>query len=308
MNVLVAPVLMVLASATAPAARENTLLTELVDKGVAMPDGQVVPLPAPDMAEGLTAQQQIAVLTALAPKHNLEEFLKNDSGAPVRLKLGKIASKTEDDVIRTVNIGFVVFGDWEVLTSDDFSQSILKARKAKNDKAQETVSKAGYLKTPELAVRGLTSRSTPNLKEYFLYTTFNLFGRVEVSATRFCLATKTPDGVIVAAKVDPRFAKDKQFPNRWRPIVINALGNPELGMPHAYSGSAFFAKVTRLVKPQNAIFVEFHQVFYEPRVWFGEDDNLMPAKLRQIVPFEVKQFRIKLLRATEKKTETQDKP
>ena len=34
----------------------------------------------------------------------------------------------------------------------------------------------------------------------------------------------------------------------------------------------------------------------------------MPAKLRQIVPFEVKQFRIKLLRATEKKTETQDKP
>ena len=159
-----------------------------------------------------------------------------------------------------------------------------------------------------MAVRGLTTHSTPNLKEYFLYTTFNLFGRVEVSATRSCLATRTPDGVIVAAKLDPRFAKDKEFPNRWRPIVVNALGNPEPGLPHAYSGAAFYAKVTRLIKPQNAIFVEFHQVFYEPHAWFDVDVNLMPSELRKIIPFEVKQFRIKLLRATEKKTETPDKP
>ena len=67
-----------------------------------------------------------------------------------------------------------------------------------------------------------------------------------------------------------------------------------LGPPQPYSGAAFYAKVTRLIKPENAIFVEFHQVFYEPRAWFGEDDNLMPSELRKIIPFEVKQFRSKL--------------
>ena len=121
---------------------------------------------------------------------------------------------------------FVVYGDWNVLTSDEFSKTILKEGKAKNGKNEGMVSKAGYLKAPELAVRGLTTRSTPDLKEYFLYTTFKLFDRVELSATRFGVATKTPAGVIVAAKVDPRFAKDKEYPNQWREIGRNALGNP----------------------------------------------------------------------------------
>ncbi len=106
----------------------------------------------------------------------------------------------------------------------------------------------------------------------------------------------------MAAKVDPRLAKDKEYPNQWRTITKNALGNPVLGPPQPYSGAAFYAKVTRLIKsktvPENAIFVEFHQVFYEPRAWFGVDENLMPAELRKIIPFQVKQFRIKLAKAT----------
>ncbi len=137
----------------------------------------------------------------------------------------------------------------------------------------------------------------PSLKEYFLYTTFNLFDRVEVSATRFCMATKTPAGVIVAAKVDPRRAKDNEYPNQWRSMTRNAAGVVQLGPPQPYSGAAFYAKVTRLIKPQDTIFVEFHEVFYEPQAWFDADVNLMPAELRKIIPFEVKQFRGKLAAA-----------
>ena len=74
-----------------------------------------------------------------------------------------------------------------------------------------------------------------------------------------------------------------------------------LGPPQPYCGCALYAKVTRLIEPANAIFVEFHQAFYEPQAWFGEDNMLMPSQLRKIIPFEVKQFRIKLLRATEEK-------
>jgi hypothetical protein len=303
MIALVFQVLTVLVAAGTPALPENALLKELVEKGVKMPDGQVVRLPVPTMAEGLDAEQQAAVLAAIAPRGKVEEFLDKGSAAPVSLKVGKIPSKMGDDVVRTVNLNFVVYGDWGVLTSDEFSKGILKEGKAKNGKNDGMVSKAGYLKAPDLAIRGLTTRSTPNLKEYYLYTTFKLFDRVELSVTRFGVATKTPAGVIVAAKVDPRLAKDKEYPNQSRDIAKNALGNPVLGKPQPYSGAGFYAKVTRLIKPKDAIFVEFHEVFYEPRAWFGEDDNLMPSELRKIIPFEVKQFRIKLLLATKEQAE-----
>ena len=307
MNALFFHILTVLATAGAPAATENTLLKELLEKGVEMPDGQVVRLPAPTMAEGLDADQQAAVLakTAVLGKTTLEKFLDEHSNAPVSLKIVKFPSKTGDDVIRTVNLYFVVYGDWNVLTSDEFSKGILKEEKenTKNAKKAGRLSKAGYLKPPEQAVRGLSTRSTPDLKEYFLYTTFNLFERVELSTTRFGMATVTPTGVIVAAKLDPRFDKDKQFPIQWRAINRNALGDPVLGPPQPYSGAASYAKVTRLIKPANAIFVEFHHVFYEPQAWFGEDVNLMPTELRKIILFEVKEFRGKLARATRDQAE-----
>jgi hypothetical protein len=300
MNALVFQILTVLATAGGPPATENGLLKELVEKGVAMPDGQVVPLPPPTMAEGLDAEEQAAVLAKAAAlgKASLQQFLDKLSNAPVTLKLGKRPSMAGNDVIRTVNLSFVVYGDWNVLTSEQFSKGILKEGKANNQKNEGLVSKAGYLKTPELAVRGLPANAAPNSKEYFLYTTFKLFERVELSETRFGVATRTPAGVIVAAKVDPRFSKDKQYPDQWREITKNALGISALGPPQPYSGAAFYAKVTRLIKPENAIFVEFHQVFYEPRAWFGDDENLMPSELRKIIPFEVKQFRAKLARAT----------
>ncbi|MGO9114348.1 MAG: hypothetical protein ACLP9L_34465 [Thermoguttaceae bacterium] len=304
MNALIIQLLTILVTAGGPAASENALLKELLEEGVEMPDKQVVCLPAPTMAEGLNEEQQAAVLakTAALGKTTLQSFLGKSSSAPVTLKVGKILSNT-GDVIRTVNLGFVMYGDWNVLTSEQFSKTILKEEKPNNANNGSMVSKAGYLKAPEMAVRGLATRSTTSLKEYFLYTTFELFDQVELSATRFCVATKTPTGVIVAAKLDPRLAKDKAYPNQWRAINKGAAANVVMGPPQPYSGAAFYAKVTRLIKPDNAIFVEFHQAFYEPNAWFGVNQNLMPSELRKTIPFEVKQFRIKLLLATKDQTE-----
>ena len=72
------------------------------------------------------------------------------------------------------------------------------------------------------------------------------------------------------------------------------------------SGAGFYAKVTRLTAPANAIFVEYHSAFYEPEGWFGADNaNLLPSELRKIIPYQVKQFRIKLAAATRKAAEEQ---
>src|SRR5208282_5116283 len=130
MNALVFQLLTILLAAGGPAP-ENTLLKELIEQGVEMPDGQIVHLPAPIMAEGLNAEQQAAVLAAIAPRGKVEEFLDKASGAVVSLKLGKkAAGKNGDDVIRTVNLSFVVYGDWNVLTGKQFFKGILKEGKS----------------------------------------------------------------------------------------------------------------------------------------------------------------------------------
>ncbi|MGO9109344.1 MAG: hypothetical protein ACLP9L_08935 [Thermoguttaceae bacterium] len=304
MNAIVFQVLTVLVSAGVPAAAENPLLTEIVTKGVTMPDGQVFALQAPKMTEGLTEEQQMAVLTDVSPHHKVEFLLdKNNtmSGAPVSLRIKSPTSKQGDGLIRIIDAYFVVYGDWNVLTSEKFSDSILKKDSAKANNIGETaILKAGYLTPPELANRRLATRSTSVLREYFLYTTLKLFDEVEVSATRHAVATKTPAGVVVAAIVDPRFAKDKWYPNQWQPITRNVVGVPELGPPLPYSGAGFYAKVTRLIKPENAVFVEYHSTFFEPDGWFGNGNgNRLHSELRKIVPFKVKDFRIKLNQASE---------
>ncbi len=88
--------------------------------------------------------------TASTGKATLQQFLDTPSSAPVTLKVGKIPSKTGADVIRTIDAGFVVHGDWNVLTSDEFSKTILKAGQANNQNNGGMVSKAGYLKADEL--------------------------------------------------------------------------------------------------------------------------------------------------------------
>ena len=304
MNAIAFQILTVLVAAAGPDVPQNALLNGLVNKGVTMPDGQVVPLPPPLMPEGMTAAEQAAELKQVAAKDkalhgDVEQFLNKASAATVSLKL-KSKANNQGDLIRTVDVCFVVYGDWDVLTGKAFSDSILKPNKAKGAAGGTSVDKAGNLNVPEMAARRLTTRSTPELKEYFLYTTFKLFSEVQVSATRFSVATKTPTGVVVAAAVDPRFAKDKQFPNEWSPIVRDAAGNPVVGAPQPYSGAAFYAKVTRLTVPTNAIFVEYHSAFYEPVDWFGAgNDNRLPGELKKIIPYQVKQFRIKLAKATE---------
>jgi hypothetical protein len=55
-------------------------------------------------------------------------------------------------------------------------------------------------------------------------------------------------------------------------------------------------KVTRLVEPAGALFVEYHLVFVEPRAWFG-GANLLRSKVPILAQSEVRAFRRELARA-----------
>jgi hypothetical protein len=119
---------------------------------------------------------------------------------------------------------------------------------------------------------------------------------VEVNATRHALLGRGPDCFLVAARIDPRFAADSAYPNRWRAISRDEAGYARLGPWNPYSAGGLYLQVTRLAAPPNAVFIELHQVFDEPQGWFS-GANLLRSKLPLVVQEEIRTFRRKLAAA-----------
>ena len=186
MNAIAFQILTIFIAANGSRCRKTRLLNDLVTKGVTMPDAVVVKLPAPLMSEGLTAAQQAEVLKQIATddrtfRGNVERFIDRHNtatGCPVSLKLGRIPSNQGNDLIRTINVYFVVYGNWDVLTSKEFSDRILKPKKAKKGGGGGTeVEKAGNLNMPEMAARGSRRARRPNLKSPFFTRPSNYSAR-----------------------------------------------------------------------------------------------------------------------------------
>ncbi|MGD0898349.1 MAG: hypothetical protein ABR915_10975 [Thermoguttaceae bacterium] len=289
----------------------NPLLAELTEKGVDMPDGTAIQLPPPVLKDGA---DRAAALRALEEKigpisKSVEQF---------SLKIRKPDGKQGKQAIyRRIDVGFIAHGRWEILNSEKFADNFLKtakqqAEKAKNEdngKAKEKeggeaaeermLSKSGLLTEEEMQRRGLGGTPKRGIEERYFYTTLKILDRVEVSATRHAVLTQRPGSLLLAARVDPRFVNDPEYPNQWRSVDRDAAARIVYGPKHPYSGAGFYVKITRLAGPDGGIFVEYHGVYNEPAGWFPGDENALRAKLPLVAQQEVKQFRMKLRKASE---------
>jgi hypothetical protein len=280
-------------------------VTELLEKGVKMSDGSMVKLPPPIMAEALDAAGQRAALAEVADARNsVERLLAKDYYAPVVVKIHNVkAPKDEGPAVRAIDTWFVAHGDWDTLTSKDFLET---AMKAKDEGKSQVVSKSGVLSDEEMASRKLTVTSKDGLEDRFLYSTFSLFDRVEVSATRFGVLQSGKDSILAWACVDPRFDNDPEYPNQWRELVRNEQAEIVPGPPHLFAHAGGYSKITRLKEPADAVFVESHLVYEEPYAWF-DGVNLVKQKAPPMVQEKVRTFRRKLTAATREKVEKEAK-
>lgn len=276
----------------------NQVLCELTETGVSAPGAAATRLPLPSMPDGLEADAQRAAIAKLpGVRHSPEELLRKSAVAPFELQ--KIATAASKE-LRTwrVDVWFVAYGDLEEVAKEDFLKRWSKLT-GSNDNETGDVSRAGKLSPEEVRERKLFDDPAGHADEYFLYSTFDLFDRVRVSATRHAMITRSDESLLVAARVDPRFDNDEQYPNEWRSMKRNDLGQPQLEKPHPYAGAGFYAKVTRLKKPAGALFVEYHQVFQEPQTWFS-GANLLGSKIPILAQDSVRDFRRKLMTKAEK--------
>ena len=299
MNIVAAALL--LTAAGAAGLPENPVLKELTTQGVKMPEGTVVKLPPPLLDEGMDAAAQRAAIEKIIPRrYDFDAFTAHNSDAPVSVALKKPKSQDSDKyTLRKIDVYFVARGSWDVLSSKAFSDTILKKKKEEVKKQPGGSSMtAGFLSDKEMQKRKLKAVTEKHWRDRYFYSTFRLFDEVEVSATRYVVVTDTPAGVVIAGRIDPRFAmdKEKEYPNQWRRIDKDALGKPVFGPWQPYWGTGFYLKATRLKVPEDAIFVEVHSAFNEPHGWFDGEPTLS-SKLFNIITFQVKEFRGKLARA-----------
>ncbi len=271
-----------LAVAADPQAEANPVYRDLLTDGVAVDAKTKAPLPAPALPDGLdAAAQKKALAEVVASKYPLEDFVRDTSVAPIVLTVRDLPGGNPQAPAKAVDAWFVVYGDLDRLTRQQFRQRLLTL-------GQDQV-KHQDVPAAALDKRGLKPAAVAlDQEEFFGHVAFTLFDKVQVEETHRVFLTRTNDSVVVASLLDARFAGDAEFPNQWRP-----LKNGTPGEPQPYEGVGRYLKVTKLAEPKGALLVEHHGVFTEPKAWF-DGANLIRSKLPMLVQTEVRSLRKEL--------------
>ena len=261
----------------------NSLYKELLEKGVPVGDKLSAKLPAPSMADGLDKAGQAKVLKRLAGEdYPLDELLRASVLSPQISKFRDVDAGDADGRGRGIDLWFIAYGNFDRLTAKTLQAHFLGGS-----------TRVTPLKEADLKQRGISARAEANLEETYVHAVGSILDRVQVSSTNHGMISRSKDSIVLATRLDPRFAKDADFPNQWRPITIQEDGKESLGPPQPYQGAGMYLRLTRLHEPAGAIFVEFHQVFVEPKKWF-DAPNMLKSKLPIVIQSEVRTFRREL--------------
>jgi hypothetical protein len=266
---------------------DNPVYKFLTTRGVPVGGDEVVKLPAPTLADGLSAEEQRRAIEAVAGEnHTWEDLTRKSVVAPFVLKISNGESAAERRG-RRLDIWFVSYGSMKTLENQDFLQKQFKSATSEGDPDNPSTSK--ILTAADLKSRGLKPTGRPGDTEY-VAAEFTLLDKVRLQGTMESTRSRTADSNIVASVLDPHFAGDAEYPNQWRLVTRDDDGRRHLGSPQPYSGFGGYAKATRLVEPAGAILIEYHAGFAEPQEWFG-GTNLLRSKLPILAQIIVRQLR-----------------
>lgn len=257
----------------------NPLYKSLTAKGLAV-GGDTHKFPAPTMPDGLTAADQTKVVKKLIDgDYDYENFTRDSVVGPNKTTIRDLTVGDKKTTARAVDVWFVVHGDFKLLNDDKFLDKMVGSNKGAGGAG-------GELKAPDLMKRNIAVPKGGN--EGYGFVEFDFLDKVRLKATGHAFWSRGAESVVAAAEIDPRFAKDAQFPNEWRAITKD--GGVKLGDPNVWAGAAMYLKITKLQEPAGALFVEQHVIFDEPAGWFG-GENLLRSKLPIAVQKSVRDMR-----------------
>lgn len=267
---------------------QNPVYRELLQKGVRVAEADHVVLPAPTLTDGMDARAQRAALEAIPERHMpVDALLRKSVVAPLVFRYRKIETPDRKVPVRGVDIWFVVYGKLDLLSDKHFVDEVLRAGQ-QDEENKETKFKS--LTPEELRARKIAPPPEEDGKERYAHSVFSLLDRVRLSVTAHGYVSQTKESLLLASTLDPRFASDAEYGNRWQPMQRRGGTEPKLGPASPYQGAASYVKITRLAEPAGALLVEEHVVFVEPHGWF-HGSPLLRSKLPMLAQTEVRRFR-----------------
>lgn len=278
------PLILILAVGQPPATHEarNSLYKELLEPGLTVGTGIRTKLPPPTMSDGLDAAGQKAVIMKLIENdYSWDNFTRKSIVTPQILKLRDAMPTDPKAPARGVDIWFIAYGDLAATEDEKFLERLLNVGRGDG--------KSKSLTAEELAKRKITLSPEAAKYEGYGQVEFDFLNKVRLKVTGHSMWSRTPESVVAAAMVDPRFLSDPEFPNDWRSLDKRASGL-KVGPPNPYAGAGFYLKITRLAEPAGSLFVEQHVVFTEPAGWFN-GANLLRSKLPPLVQNNVRNMR-----------------
>jgi hypothetical protein len=271
---------------------DNPVLKQITEQGIPAAGGGFVKLPAPTMPDGLDAAAQGEILKRIAaPDRRVADLVRKSVVSPFVSKLSDVTTSDPKRSFRRIDVWFVAYGRLDLFGDEDFLNKLVES--TDSEKKGKLPLTKGVLKAEEMKRLGLFVEDTADQKERYFFSTFGLFDRVLVSATRRVVVTRYADSSLVAAVVDPRFTESAGHPNQWRPVSRDDREELKLGPPRPYESAGLYAKVTRLAEPAGALFIEYHHAFCEPEEWFG-GSHLLRSKIPMIVQDAVRKIRRRL--------------
>lgn len=256
-------------------------------------DGARVPLPAPVLSDGQSAEEQRqALLQVAGSEQRLEELLRDSITAPFLVKVRD--QKTEHgDLIRLGDLWFVIHADLDQINPTDGERIGAESKSVEAGNMRLT---SRLLKAEDLDKRGIkkTGEEKGFRREWYVHLTGRLLDRIHVEVTDRVTASRSDESWVIASRTDPKFDRDEQFPNQWR--SLNDEGQPGPDRPRRYAGGTSYVKITRLAAPQGALLVEAHFAFTEPHDWF-EGAPTLRSKISLIAQDRIRRLRRELAKS-----------
>ena len=228
----------------------------------------------------------------MAGKFPYDEFVRDSRTARFRIDLKSVKNNSGDRTGQTVDVWFVAYGTLQAIEENELLDELGKWNRKKAGQQDEDLDRP--VSKQELAKRNIiTATDEEELVERYGYFDAPLLNKVQVIGVTRSILTQGERSTLWAIVLDDRFAGDQDFPNQWRSLKRNDLGEVEMGPAQPYSGFGGYVKVNELVAPEGALLVEMHIAFDEPQGWFG-GANLLRTKLPLAIQENVRTFRKRL--------------
>jgi hypothetical protein len=268
---------------------QNALFRAAVADGLTV-GGKTVRLSEPTFTDGQSAAAQRKAFVAIAGSERAADGMLRDSvTAPHILRLHDTAA--EGQTIRAGDASFVVRAELDRIDpAEAFAKPTSAPVEAGNMRFDGRVLSASDLEK--------TNAKASGKNEWYSHTRGRLLDRIAVESTSRVVVSRSSESIIVAARTDPRFDHNGHWPNQWSTIKVK--GSEDVAGPaQPYAGGVGYVKITKLKGNRDALIVETHFAFAEPKDWFG-GGPILRSKLGIITEDQIRRLRRELAKPANK--------